>query len=48
MLTLEEFEEQGRIETEKALKSLKKSCRNSSEFWEHDLNKLQKQRRYSF
>lgn len=46
MLTKEEYEEQGRIETEKALMSLKKLCRNSTDFWERNLNNLKDQRKY--
>ena len=39
-LTLEEYEEQGRVETDKALQELRVHCRQSNEFWDNKLDKL--------
>ena len=40
MLTMEEYEEQGRVETERALNELRTSCRKDSSFWEDKLDRL--------
>ena len=48
MLTVEEYEEQGRVETKKALKDLRTFCRKDSSFWEDKLERLKdsSQQRY--
>lgn len=45
LLTAEEYEEQGRIETEKALKDLRKYCRSNPEFWDNKLVNVNNQSR---
>ena len=47
LLTSEEYEEQGRVETAKALKDLQKYCRSNSEFWENKLGNLTNQPRFA-
>ena len=46
-MTSEEYEEQGRVETAKALKDLQKYCRSNSEFWENKLGNLTNQPRFA-
>ena len=43
-LTQEQYEEQGRVETDIALKELRNHCRQSSTFWDKKLNELSDQR----
>ncbi|XP_019849687.1 PREDICTED: nuclear envelope integral membrane protein 1-like [Amphimedon queenslandica] len=45
LLTVEEYEEQGRVETEKALKELRKYCRSNPEFWDNKLVNINNQSR---
>ena len=44
LLTQEKYEEQGRVETDIALKELRNHCRQSSKFWDKTLNELSDQR----
>lgn len=44
LLTQEKYEEQGRVETDIALKELRIHCRQSSTFWDKTLNELSDQR----
>ena len=44
-LTTEEYEEQGRIETEKALRDLQKYCQSNPEFWDNKLKNINNQPR---
>ena len=41
LLTLDEYERQGRVETEAALNELQEYCRHSRSFWKFKLNKLE-------
>ena len=47
LLTFNEYEEEGRIETSKALKQLQIYCRSNPEFWEDKLGKLTNQPRFA-